>query len=71
VNAEVRFLPLKNDNGRAQAGVEVTCTQCGHIERAFGEGPRSVKRCLAMLRENCPEDETNFYTVEDRYLEDD
>ena len=71
VMAEVKFKPLMNDNSRAQAGVEVTCTRCGHMERSFGEGAKSIKRCLALLRENCPEDETNYYKVEDRYLEDD
>ena len=57
--AEVEF------NGQLIDGVEVTCTNCGHVETAGGTSERSVKRCLAMMRENCPEDEENYYVVDD------
>jgi hypothetical protein len=51
-------------NGRDIDGVEVTCTQCGHTEQSGGTSDRSVKRCLALMRENCPQSEENFYVVD-------
>lgn len=42
-------------------GVEATCSRCGHTEESNGTGEGSVKRCLVMLRENCPNNESNFY----------
>lgn len=48
-----------------QPGVEATCTQCGHTTRSYGESDASVRRCLALMREECPEDERNFYVDAD------
>lgn len=61
VICSVDYTTEENDDGREQACVVVTCGECGHREQSWGEGPRSVKRCLVLLRENCPQDETNFY----------
>ena len=71
VPVEFKYKPLTNDSGRAQAGVEGTCTRCGNTEQSFGESERSKNRCLALMRENCPEGESNYYVAEDRGLEDD
>lgn len=51
--------------GRTIDGVEATCTDCGHTETAGGTGDKSVKRCLALMRENCPENGNNFYVADD------
>lgn len=61
VECEVDEVDLENDNGRKQPGVCVTCGRCGHTSKAFGTGDNSIKRALMMLREECPEDERNFY----------
>jgi hypothetical protein len=45
-------------------GVTATCLRCGHQTEAFGTSDASVKRCLVTLREECPNDEQNFYVEE-------
>lgn len=51
--------------GRDVLGVRVTCSACDHWEEAGGRSARSVRKCLAMLRENCPEGEKNFYVADE------
>ena len=46
-------------------GVEATCTECGHTTQSFGDGEPSIKRCLALMREECPEGQSNFYVDAD------
>lgn len=50
------------DQGRP--AIRATCTQCEHNIVSFGTTERSVKRCLVMMRETCPEGEENFYVEE-------
>ena len=45
--------------------ITVTCTQCGHEVEVYGDSEASIKRGCVMLREECPEDEHNFYTTDD------
>lgn len=61
VLCEVAYVELENDNGIEVDGVEATCMACGHTTESFGDSDRSVKRCLALMREECPEGENNFY----------
>jgi len=65
VSTTVSHVNIYGDRGRGNGGmgkgVEVTCDRCGHSEFSFGEGPVSVRRCAALLRENCPRGERNFY----------
>lgn len=42
-------------------GVRVTCSRCGHETESYGTSGASVRRCLVLLREECPMDERNFY----------
>ena len=56
---------LENDEGRPIDGVEATCSRCQHTTQSFGTGEASRKRCLVLLREECPEGEANFYADED------
>ena len=51
----------ENDNGIMVAGILATCTKCGHETFSFGTSDASVRRCLALMRDECPEEETNFY----------
>lgn len=55
---------LENDEGREVPGVIAECGRCGHTVESFGTGEASRKRCLALMREQCPEGETNFYVDE-------
>lgn len=45
-------------------GTRVTCSRCDHATEAFGTSDRSVRACLAMLREECPNGESNYYTAD-------
>jgi hypothetical protein len=41
--------------------VEVTCRRCGHMTESDGTSSASVRRCMAMLRGECPNGEQNYY----------
>jgi len=56
---------LENDRGHSVPGVCATCGECGHTTESFGVGPASRRRCLVLMREQCPNDEENFYVDED------
>jgi hypothetical protein len=47
--------------------VRARCSRCGHETETFGTGETSIMRCLALMREECPAEETNLY-VEDATL---
>lgn len=66
VNVEVQEIELDGDYGPVD-GVCVTCTRCGHQAEVFGTSVQSVRRGCIMLRDECPEDESNYYVspVED------
>jgi len=55
---------LPNERGGKTPGIKAECMRCSHTTEAFGVGEKSIKRCLVLMREQCPENETNFY-VED------
>ena len=55
---------LENENGYEVDGVIATCSRCGHTTESFGTSESSINRCLALLNEECPKGEDNFY-VED------
>jgi hypothetical protein len=65
----VRCDPLydqaENEHGRLVPCVYVECPLCGHCTMSYGTSERSIKRCLALLREQCPEAANYFYTVDD------
>ncbi|NLE47640.1 MAG: hypothetical protein GX614_04510 [Sandaracinaceae bacterium] len=63
VECEVEYLELDGDHGTVSS-VRVHCGQCGHATESFGQGGASIRRCLALLREECPEEEENFYTAD-------
>lgn len=56
---------LENDDGREVEGVVATCSRCGHETESYGMGEASVRRCLALLRAECPCAERNFYVDAD------
>jgi hypothetical protein len=56
---------VENEQGRMVPGCVATCGECDHKEQSYGQGIASQKRCLAMLRENCPEGKSNFYVDPD------
>ena len=56
---------LENEDGREQDGILATCRECGHETESFGTGDRSRRRCLVLMREECPNGEENYYVDED------
>lgn len=54
-----------NEEDREQDCVTATCSECDHSERSWGQGERSIRRCLVLMGENCPEDADNFYIIGD------
>lgn len=64
VACEVEYADLDNDRGGTQDGVRLECSKCGHTEESFGTHSGSIKRCLALMRENCPGDEGNYYEAD-------
>ncbi|HET9376407.1 MAG TPA: hypothetical protein VFO40_15645 [Chthoniobacterales bacterium] len=64
VPASVAYIELENDEGHSVESVAVTCNKCGHCTESFGTGGDSIRRCLALLREECPNGEENWYNTE-------
>lgn len=52
---------VPNDRGGEQEGVRATCTRCDHVTESFGTGPKSRMRCIMLLKEECPYNESNYY----------
>ena len=44
-------------------GIEATCTKCGHTTESYGQESVSIRRCLVLLREECPRNEKNYYVT--------
>lgn len=65
VNCDVSFEDIQNESGRQVPGVVVTCGRCGHHVQSFGQGEGSIKRCMVLLKEECPNSERNFYTTDE------
>lgn len=51
----------ENDNGNEVICTFAVCDKCGHETMSYGDHEGSVKRCLALMREECPRNENNFY----------
>ena len=64
VRVEIDDTQLIGSNGTTVDGVEVYCPRCGHSVEVYGTTEASVRRGCAMLREECPEDEENYYVHE-------
>lgn len=64
VTCGVEEVMLPTEKGFEVDGVRVVCERCDHEEESFGTHEASIRRCLALMRENCPEGEENFYVAE-------
>jgi len=65
VDVEVSETEVDGDYGYCQ-GVEVTCGRCSHTVSVCGTSERSIKRGCMMLKEECPEGESNFYAHQEQ-----
>jgi hypothetical protein len=61
VVCQLDYDDLENDEGYDVEGVRATCTRCGHQVESFGTHEGSIKRCLVLMRQECPKKENNYY----------
>ena len=54
VACDIEETTLTNDEGLDVESVEATCSKCGHTTESFGTDEPSIRRCLALMREECP-----------------
>lgn len=65
VQCEIEYCDdLVDGEGRYRNGVRAICTKCGNITESFGQSEKSIRRCLAIMCEECPNDEENWYEEE-------
>ena len=57
----IHHIVLENDNGTEIPSVMATCSRCQHTTESYGTSDASIKRCLALMREECPLNESNYY----------
>lgn len=65
IKVSIEEQTLTNDDNRQVDGVVATCSECQHQTESFGTGDKSRKRCLALMREECPSSSNNFYVDSD------
>ena len=63
VKCIIEEIELEGDYGNDIDSVSATCTRCGLVTESYGTEEVSVNRCLALLNEECPNGEDNFYVV--------
>jgi hypothetical protein len=61
VECTIEYVELEGDHCPVD-GVVATCGECGHETESFGTSEASIRRCMALMREECPEDESNYYS---------
>jgi hypothetical protein len=64
VQCHVEELELEGDRGMVPS-VELTCSRCDHKTESYGTSGASIRRCLAMMREECPYKEENYYVADE------
>lgn len=65
VECDVDYVILENDDGIEIESVCLTCTRCDHETESFGTSDASIRRCLVLMREECPNNEENWYATDD------
>lgn len=61
IRCAIDEVSLENEDGRDVEGVTATCSRCGHATESYGTSDASVRRCLVLLREECPRGESHYY----------
>lgn len=60
VDCDVNEIELDGDFGTIPS-VCATCRRCGHETESYGTHEDSIRRCLVLMREECPKLEHNWY----------
>ncbi len=61
VTVTVTVSETENENGWPVDTVTAECNRCGHTTESYGSSGASIRRCMVLLREECPKEENNFY----------
>lgn len=64
ITCEIEEIQLENEAGWMVASVCAHCSRCEHITESYGYAEPSIRRCLVLMREQCPMNENNFYVHE-------
>ena len=67
VPCSIETITLVNESDIEVEGVQATCADCLHETTSFGIGEASIRRCLALMREECPLGDSNWYVDEDDF----
>ncbi len=65
IKCDIEEITLEGDYDNEVPGIMATCSKCGHSTESYGTSESSIKRCLALMNEECPEGEDNFYEEDD------
>jgi len=66
VACTIEYMTLEHEeSGRDIDSVQATCNRCDHVTQSYGDTPASVRRCLLLMRDECPKGEQNYYRAED------
>lgn len=65
VECTISNIELEGDYGEIES-VRARCSFCGHTTESFGRSERSVKRCLLLMRKQCPREEQHYYVKQER-----
>jgi len=65
VSVDIEVDVILNEDGYEVPGVCAFCQRCGHTTESYGQSDASIKRCLALMRETCPEAENNWYVADE------
>jgi hypothetical protein len=63
VQVDISHTDVEGDYGQVD-GICLACERCGHEVEVAGTSGASARRGAAMLREECPNGENNFYDVD-------
>jgi hypothetical protein len=63
VTVTIQQEAIEGDYGGYVDGLRLTCSKCGHEVTVFGTETASARRGAIMLRDECPDGNSNFYDV--------
>jgi hypothetical protein len=61
IKCDITETTLEGDYGNGVESITATCSKCGHYTESYGTEEGSIKRCLALMNEECPKRENNYY----------
>jgi len=61
ITCTIGEIEIEDDNGRQVSATSAECSRCHHETTSFGTASASIRRCLVLMREECPNGERNFY----------